>query len=510
MQRGRVAVILASALVAAACTGDDDEADPPRTTASTAPPFDATFAEGACPVQTDEPLPPRVTCGMVTVPERHEDPDGPTIELAVAVIEPEGAADAVAEPLLLLQGGPGSGFVDALPFLVEDPIVDDRAMVLLDPRGTGHSDPWLGCPEILGIGPDLLGLDLGDPATKELQRDAALTCHDRLVADGVDLAAYSYTEAAADVAVLREALGYDEWNLYGISNGGRMALEVLRRHPDGIRSVVLDATASPQGSLYGELWTYGAGAFDTLYEGCRRDAACNEAYPDLEERGYELLSRLAQEPVTVDVVNTVTREPVTVLLDDDRAAEALRGALYDTSLLPLIPRYSSMLSDGEAYEEVAGLIAAGFTEEGRFSDGMRLSVLCQEEIAFLDADHFERVAEGLRDELRSVAADPVWLDECAVWDVGQADPSINEPVESDVPALLLVGEYDPVHPLAASEEAAEALSAAQLFEVPGLGHGTVRVHDCPGSIARAFLADPTAPIDDACLREMPPVPWALP
>jgi pimeloyl-ACP methyl ester carboxylesterase len=97
-----------------------------------------------------------------------------------------------------------------------------------------------------------------------------------------------------------------------------------------------------------------------------------------------------------------------------------------------------------------------------------------------------------------------------VWDVGRADASINEPVESDVPVLLLVGEYDPVHPVAASHEAAEGFSTGSLFEVPGLGHGTVRVHDCPLTMARAFLADPAEPVHDGCLAEMGPPAWALP
>lgn len=501
--------MVALACLSAACTDGGDESAG-STTTTTLLLFESTFEVGGCPVETESPFPDRVRCGTVTVPERHAEPDGPTIELAVAIIEPEDAASAAPDPLLLLQGGPGSGFVDALPFLVEEPMVEDRAMVLLDPRGTGHSEPWLGCPELLEIGPELLGLAPDDPEARARHHDAVVSCHDRLVDEGVDLAAYSYTDIAADIAVLRGALGYDEWNLYGISNGGRMALEVLRRHPDGVRSLVLDATASPQGSLYGELWRYGAAAFDTLYEGCRRDDACDAAYPELEAESYELLARLAADPVRTDVENPATGEPVTVLIDDDRAAEALRGALYDTGLLPLIPRYNALLYDGEAYAEVSGLIAGGSTPESRFSDGMRMSVQCQEEIAFLDADHFERLAAGLRPELQSVAGDPEWFDECDVWDVGQADPSINEPVDSDVPALLLVGEYDPVHPLAASQEAAEGLSAAQVFEVPGLGHGTVRVHDCPRGMARAFLAEPTAPVDDECVGEMPPVAWLVP
>jgi pimeloyl-ACP methyl ester carboxylesterase len=501
-----MAVGIACTLLASACT--DDAEEPARPTTTTGPLFDATFEEGPCPVETESPLPDRVRCGTVTVPERHAEPEGASIELAVAVIEPEEAAGAAADPLLLLQGGPGGGFVDALPFLVEDPIVDDRAMVLLDPRGTGHSEPWLGCPELQDIEADLLGLDPHEPEARAMRHEAVVACRDRLVEDGVDLAAYSYTEVAADIAVLREALGYDAWNLYGISNGGRMALEVVRRHPSGVRSLVLDATASPQGSLYGELWSYGAAAFERLFEGCERDDRCRGAYPDLQQQAYDLLRRLATEPAIVEVESAGA--PVTVRIDDDVAAEALRAAMYDHALLPLLPRYIAGLAAGEGFQEVGTLIAAGAHEPDRFSDGMRMSVQCQEEVAFLDEDHFDRVADRLPEELRPVAEDPEWPDECEVWDVGRADASINEPVESDIPVLLLVGEYDPVHPAATSKEAAEGFESGSLLEVPGLGHGTVRVHGCPRALARAFLRDPASPVDGSCLEEMPAPQWLLP
>ncbi len=44
---------------------------------------------------------------------------------------------------------------------------------------------------------------------------------------------------------LRVALGIDSWNVYGVSYGSKLALIVLRDHPQGIRSVVLDSVSPP-------------------------------------------------------------------------------------------------------------------------------------------------------------------------------------------------------------------------------------------------------------------------
>ena len=71
---------------------------------------------------------------------------------------------------------------------------------------------------------------------------AALTeCRARLVADDVNPALANSAESAADVEALREALGYEEWNLFGISYGTRLALTVLQRLSGGGASVILDS-----------------------------------------------------------------------------------------------------------------------------------------------------------------------------------------------------------------------------------------------------------------------------
>jgi pimeloyl-ACP methyl ester carboxylesterase len=39
------------------------------------------------------------------------------------------------------------------------------------------------------------------------------------------------------------ALGIKEWNVYGVSYGADVALQLLRDYPEGTRSVVLDTAA---------------------------------------------------------------------------------------------------------------------------------------------------------------------------------------------------------------------------------------------------------------------------
>ncbi|MFQ3632875.1 MAG: transporter, partial [Roseiflexus sp.] len=50
-------------------------------------------------------------CGWLQVPERHAQPDGPTIRLAVAIIKSR-ASNPKPDPLVMLQGGPGGSTID--------------------------------------------------------------------------------------------------------------------------------------------------------------------------------------------------------------------------------------------------------------------------------------------------------------------------------------------------------------------------------------------------------------
>ncbi len=93
---------------------------------------------------------------------------------------------------------------------------------------------------------------------------------------------------------------------------------------------------------------------------------------------------------------------------------------------------------------------------------------------------------------------------CDVWDVPAVDPADRAPVRADVPTLLLAGEYDPVTPPAWAELAAETLTAAQVYEFPGAGHGVFRTSACARSVIVDFLADPTVPVDAGCIATMGP------
>jgi pimeloyl-ACP methyl ester carboxylesterase len=123
-----------------------------------------------------------------------------------------------------------------------------------------------------------------DPVTEETAREvaAARECADRLRGDGIDLAAYTTTESAADVADLRRALGYAEWDLWGLSYSTRLVLTVLRDHPEGVRRVVLDSVVPPDVAQYDVQVASLRTAYDRLAEDCAAVLDCAQGWPGLD------------------------------------------------------------------------------------------------------------------------------------------------------------------------------------------------------------------------------------
>jgi hypothetical protein len=77
-------------------------------------------------------------------------------------------------------------------------------------------------------------------------------------------------------------------------------------------------------------------------------------------------------------------------------------------------------------------------------------------------------------------------------------------VKSDVPTLLLTGEFDERAPTDHSRRIAASLSRAWLYELPGESHGGA-VTGCHASILFQFLENPTREPDGSCIAEMPGV-----
>jgi hypothetical protein len=89
------------------------------------------------------------------------------------------------------------------------------------------------------------------------------------------------------------------------------------------------------------------------------------------------------------------------------------------------------------------------------------------------------------------------------------DESFYEPVVSDVPALILSGDVDPVTPPEWGEAVAAHLPNARHVSVPSTGHGVVAT-PCGARLIEEFLDRGTAEgLDVSCVDEVRRPPFFL-
>lgn len=463
-----------------------------------------TFRSAECPWEGIEIGPFAISpesegyeCGYVTVPERHADPDGPTIEIPVAVKRSPGGAGT---PLFLAQGGPGGSAFEVFQSVVgESSIGTRRDIVIFNQRGTSFASPDLSCTETFDATGELL--EANDAEADRLSNELITRCRDRLVAEGTDLSAFNSVENAADVPVIAEALGYERIDFYGVSYGSLLGLHLMRDHPETLRSVILDAVVPTQLNFVPEVGVLQERLWSEIFDHCSADPVCSTDHPNLEDRFFALVDRLDDEPLTVDVEDPETGARAEARLSGSALLELLFVLMYQSGNYAFAPRMIADVERGDltAVEFYWPLIAFDRT----FSEGMYYSVLCAEDADFTTADaELDTVrpafAESTEEFLEFV------LEVCDLLGVERLDDVVDEPVVSDIPTLLLSGRFDPITPPSNAELAAATLSNSTHVVHPYGAHGVAFGDPCIDGIVTDFLSDPDVPPDTSCVASIEP------
>lgn len=360
LKRGlSVAVI---ALVGALAFG----ALPAAATRSAPPPPATARLKAASPLPRCEDV-PGARCGTVTVPLDRAHPDGRTIAIKYELWAHHDRTQAPLEPIVAVEGGPGYATRASRDSYLDlfGPLMDRRDLLLVDNRGTGDSGA-INCPQLQSYVGDiptnvgLCGQQLGDTADD-----------------------YGTGNAVEDMIAVLDSLQITKINLYGDSYGTFFGQTFAVRHPERIRSLILDAAYPIEG---GDPWYRDStrAMRDAFRFACERAPSCASRGGDPIKRMGRMAARLRVAPIhgTAPDADGVPR---TVTIDAAAlsylawAAEgspniyreldpAIRAALSPTNpdIAPLLRLGAENLNLGDAGDPV------------EFSEGLYAAVICHD------------------------------------------------------------------------------------------------------------------------------------
>ena len=433
-------------------------------------------------------------CATFTVAENPDAPEGRQIGIRVARLKAR-TNEPAAEPLVFIAGGPGQSALESFPSVAPafEKVRQQRPILLVDQRGTGASNP-LHCPMDL--------LDATKLPTREEMLAWGRACLEEMDADA---RFYTTVDAVRDLEALREKLGIPQFMLYGISYGSRVALEYLRRHPESLKGVVIDGVAAPSEPLGLEIASDAQAAFDSILDRCAASESCSETFPELRSRFETMMRELEAEPVTVELRDPRTGDPEEVVISTAGVASVVRMSSYQRHSVALLPLQIGRAAGGD-FTALGG--ALQMLEEGlpdTMAMGMHMAVVCHEDVPFYPEDAAAS-SEGTYLGPMSVE---FMATVCSEWPTRDIGEEIKQPVESDVPVLLLSGEFDPVTPPSNAEKVINGLSSAQHIVAPGQGHG-VAWQGCLPDLVADFYADlEPVELDAECVKRLETDPFFI-
>jgi len=440
----------------------------------------ATFSPGPCPLDLVG-IEASIDCGVLRVPETRGSTSDRNVALPVVRVRAS-SANNLPDPVIYLHGGPGGGIMDDLAEKLTDPrwqhlIGGNRDWLFFDQRGGGLSHPLLDCGQ----------LGLSDTGfTSDADVVAASACAQRLVAADVDLSQYNVQTTVSDIIDLKNALGYQHFNIFSVSYGSRVAFAVQQYAPEELRAVVHDSPYPPEARGTEQLPMLLAREVRQTLALCAADKACLAAFPDLESRLDSQLKTWLNMPQEFQGRLITVSDLSSFLLD----------AIYDWDGIKALPRDLDSILAGDL-TPIVDYLEGG----GDFAEGQLMAHFCKEELPFEDPATMKQLA-GDDPLAKAVLANTRRLfDACADWPVGAPNPKENTPVTSKIPSLLIAAEIDAGCPTDFSVAALPHLSKGQYVAVPNAVHYMSNNSDCVMAMVTRFLDEPMAPVARACLNE---------
>ena len=435
----------------------------------------------------------KTQCAWFAVPENPQAPLVKTINLLVLRIPAKSPSEVAPDPMLFIAGGPGQAASETFLFAdyIWSQLAKKRDFYLVDQRGTGHSS-LMSCA----------AFDEQEFATHEYDSEKvksyARECLESLPGDP---RFYTTDISVKDFERLREALAVPQWNLLGASYGTRVSTHYMRVFPQSVRTAVLDSVVPPQHVLGPDIALRSQQVLDKLFERCENNQQCKSRIPDLKAEVTALLTQLADAPVKIKVENFRTGKIEDAVFTRHHLVTLIRMYLYNPKTFALLPPMLHEAAANNNYSPIARqALATAESASKTIALGLHNSVLCTEEYPYYKQTPEDKNANANTymgaDQMQSME------DMCSVWPKGELIPEMKTPLISDIPTLLLSGEYDPITPAEYAAQTLTGLKFGRHFVLKGQGHFVSGIGCMPNLIENFIHEKSSNQLDAQCLERL--------
>jgi len=463
----------------------------------------------ACFLYPDSSSQKLAECAMIEVPLRHDEPDGPKIEIWVQRLL--GTAAQKRGQIWFLEGGPGGSGADFASFFdYFSAVAPGWDLYTLDHRGVGFSER-LGCPV-----QEAFGSEAGFSISSGEWPDCLQHLQDTW---GSDLAEFTTTAAAADLGMIIERVREPDKDVhvFGVSYGTYWAIRYLQLHPDQATGVILDSIAPPGISLY-DFDVFMNDIGEDFIEYCQNDALCASK---LGADPWSAIGRVFSD------VEAGSCPDITALLGAGSERFYMRlilGTLLKNILLRSYAPAAVYRIDRCDPEDVAALerlFTAMFSPPGGPSAYDRLGSTCLSYnvgLSELREDPPPDPADVAAMEVPlyfSTNVGPQMRALQDAWPLYPQDQYVYNWPDTQIPVLMMNGDLDPQTPpwVAAPAESHFTGTHHYYYVFPRCAHGllgqspvqTPGAQQCGVQMLLDFVDDPLTAPDTACLDDILPL-----
>ena len=448
-------------------------------------------------------------CGTMKRPWDPNDDSLGSFDLAFALVLP--ISGKVSKPAVVgLEGGPGYGSIASGQLYAEmlQPLLADRALLVVDQRGTGKSSP------------------------ADCDYDDTISACAKELGDRFDL--YGTELVADDLGALIQALNLGVVDVYGDSYGTFVAQVFASHHPDLVRSLVLDGAYPVTGET---AWypTQGAAMRRAYTVVCERTKGCGDDNTGTMQLLTRLLTKLRKNVVSVQAPGA-DGKIINVKLNPQNLNDVAFGGTYGPTTYREFNASlrAALAGDPLPLGRLVAESKATNVEEpvSVYSPGLQVAVSCHDYPQLLDMAQSRAIRKSqydaavanqikvdpdiygpfqIREYLKSdFSTQPL----CLPWPIATRNPwKLPGPPDGrypDIPTLVLSGELDTITTVAEGDLVAAQFARSRHVTLANSTHVTAMgdVYKCASQLVRDFFTNQNVVLSGTggeCARDIPPI-----